>query len=99
MLLFFDFKSWFLTRWAAAAKSLQWCPTLCSTHQFIQLFLTNALKNQLGITDRAGCLVTTANRADSNPAFMELRVCSAGVVVEAKKSIKPVIVQIFNSVI
>ena len=75
--------------------------TMGSTYQLIQLFLTNTLKNQLGITDHGGYSVTTANRADSNPAFMELRVCSAGDVVEAKKKkkIKPVIVQIFNSVI
>ena len=59
--------------------------TMGSTHQFIQLFLTNTQKNQLGVTDRAGCSATTANRVDSNPAFMELRVCSAGDVVEAKK--------------
>ena len=59
--------------------------TMGSTYQLIQLFLTNTLKNQLGITDRGGCSVTTANRADSNPAFMELRVCSAGDVVEAKR--------------
>ena len=62
--------------------------TMGSTYQLIQLFLTNTLKNQLGITDRGGCSVTTANRADSNPAFMELRVCSAGDVVEAKKKKK-----------
>ena len=59
--------------------------TVGSTHQFIQLFLTNTQKNQLGVTDCARCSATTANRADSNPAFMELRVCSAGDVVEAKK--------------
>ena len=62
--------------------------TMGSTYQLIQLFLTNTLKNQLGITDHGGCSVTTANRADSNPAFMELRVCSAGDVVEAKKKKK-----------
>lgn len=80
MLLFLDFKSCrlysenpLLARWAVHNNS------------FIQLFLTNALKNQLGITYHAGCCVTAVNKADSVPAIMELRVCSAGGVEEVKK--------------